>query len=220
MSCPECEKKIRVPEENIGKKVRCPACSAVFAIKAPKTAASAAAPAKPKPAPASPPPPPPPAHTDDDEDNDANPYGVTSEDLTPRCPHCAKELDSENAVICLHCGYNLRSRVRTEQKAVYAPTAGDYFLHLLPGIICVLVIIGLIVLDVICYRNMENWLDGSFLGNKARTPGEKDEWIVRPSMFTLYIVLATGFASYKLGMFAFRRLVLNNRPPEVILRSE
>src|SRR5262249_12001216 len=47
-----------------------------------------------------------PHQDDEDEGIHANPYGVTTLDLTPRCPHCANEMVSEEAIICVYCGYN------------------------------------------------------------------------------------------------------------------
>ena len=53
-----------------------------------------------------------------DDEEDANPYGVTALDTAPRCPDCANEMESEDAIICLHCGYNSRTRVKIEARAV------------------------------------------------------------------------------------------------------
>ena len=43
-----------------------------------------------------------------------NPYGMTFEKLGNRCPDCANELESEEAVVCLHCG-----------SAIYPPSIGQ-----------------------------------------------------------------------------------------------
>jgi predicted Zn finger-like uncharacterized protein len=50
VNCPQCERKLRVPEELLGKKVKCPTCGNTFTAEAGPAGADAA-----------PPPPPPPA---------------------------------------------------------------------------------------------------------------------------------------------------------------
>ena len=82
--------------------------------------------AKPKPKP-----------TDEDEEDDA-PIGVTALDMAPRCPNCANEMESEEAVICLTCGYNTRTRIQVETRAVEDTTSMTWFWWLLPGILCAL----------------------------------------------------------------------------------
>src|SRR5260370_30925975 len=79
VSCPECDKKIKVPEDALGKKIRCKGCDEVFVAKAPgRQAPAKKAPAKsaakaPKPAPRKKP--------ADAEREETNPYGVTDESL-------------------------------------------------------------------------------------------------------------------------------------------
>ena len=73
-----------------------------------------------------------------------NPYAVTKESLKPRCPYCAKELDDDTQVICLHCGYNRRTRERINTAKTMEPTGGEWFIHLLPGIICALVVLTML----------------------------------------------------------------------------
>src|SRR5437763_110466 len=57
---------------------------------------------------------PPPRPKSGDEEDDPNPYDVTDLDLTPRCPHCAGEMESRDAVVCLHCGYNVQTREKAQ----------------------------------------------------------------------------------------------------------
>jgi predicted Zn finger-like uncharacterized protein len=54
INCPQCERKLRVPDNLLGQPVKCPTCGTTF------TAAAAPVEAPPSPAPAPPPPPPPP----------------------------------------------------------------------------------------------------------------------------------------------------------------
>lgn len=161
VSCPNCDKVIRVPAEAVGKRVKCKSCSQVFTVPGedgPKAAKPATAkPAKPapaKPATAKPakarptvveddPPPaanPPMSFADDDEfgDNPNAPkqYGVTKDDLdVPRCPFCAKELEDETARICLNCGYDMDERRRHASRKTYNRTTGDYILWWLPAVV-------------------------------------------------------------------------------------
>src|SRR5687768_16006642 len=95
IECSECGKQLKVRAELEGKKVRCKECGHTFVVKSaaikkaqPKKAAPPA-PAKPT-APAKPSGP----AADEDEYDNPNPYGVTTLDLTPRCPHCAAEFES------------------------------------------------------------------------------------------------------------------------------
>jgi predicted Zn finger-like uncharacterized protein len=64
-SCPDCSRKLRVPDELLGKKVRCPGCKVVFTAAADSAGAPAPPAAPPAPRQAAPPPPrpaaPPPA---------------------------------------------------------------------------------------------------------------------------------------------------------------
>src|SRR5262249_5449663 len=81
VSCPQCQKQIKAPPELEGKKVRCKGCGNTFAIQA-------------RPAPS-------PARKADEEEEDSNPYGIRAEEEEiPRCPICAKEMESKDAVVC------------------------------------------------------------------------------------------------------------------------
>src|SRR5262249_34976814 len=84
----------------------------------------------------------------DDEYENPNPYEVTTLDLTPRCPHCATEFESEDAVICIGCGYNLETREHLKLVKTIENTGADQFLWLLPGVACILGIIFMILLDI------------------------------------------------------------------------
>lgn len=192
VSCPECEKQMKAPPDAEGKKVRCRACGHTFTVKAPR---AKAAPAKAAPAPKPP---------QQDLVADHNPYGVTDVDLTPRCPHCAGEME-EGDVVCLHCGYNTMTRERAATRKVYERTGGDYFLWLLPGIACVLADLLLIAfilflligpLKGIAERNEEAWWNFGI--------GAMRVWGTVISLFCVF------FAT----RFAVKRLILNPVPPE------
>ncbi len=66
VSCPKCQKKLKIEDNVLGKNIKCPGCAAVFATKAPG-AAAAAPPAPVKAAPAAPKKAPPPDDEDEDE---------------------------------------------------------------------------------------------------------------------------------------------------------
>src|SRR5262245_28117899 len=106
VSCPNCQKQIRAPEGARGKKVRCKSCGEIFPLSAPPGAKAPPAPAKAKPKTG--------RARFEDEDDDGNPYDVTTLDLTPRCPACAGEMESEEAIICLSCGYNTMTRQKAQ----------------------------------------------------------------------------------------------------------
>jgi len=65
-------------------------------------------------------------------------YGVTETSLAPRCPHCAYELDPPDAKICLHCGYHMTKRRREARITTLDHTGGDWFLHLMPGVLALI----------------------------------------------------------------------------------
>jgi hypothetical protein len=208
IACPECDKKLTVAAAAVGKKVRCKGCEHVFVVAAP--AAKKAAPAK---APAADPKKKPPdakagkakpakPQVDDDDEENSNPYGVTSLDTAPRCPDCANEME-EGAVICLHCGYNTQTRQQFSTRKVHDTTAGDRILWLLPGILCVLAIILLIVADIFYVTKMQDLVEG--------------EWydFVGGGAFKLWFVIFSLFGMFFAGMFAVKRLLIDNVPPEV-----
>lgn len=206
ISCPKCGKKSNAPTSVVGKKVKCKNCETVFPVKPPKSSVAAAPEAEEK------------IKLDfsdieavdeEDEDGPARSYGVTEgEEGIPRCPHCAGELEEADQVICLHCGYNLRTRAKAEVKTVYENTGSDVFMWLLPGIGCVVAIITLIVVDILCYVNRETWMD--FM--KA----EDGTWYVKPGILPFYVSLFSLMFIIPLGKFAWKRLVVNNKPPEKI----
>src|SRR5262245_53642187 len=99
VACPECQKQIKASAELQGKKVRCKGCGHVFVIGG-ATASKPSAEAKAGPVKVGP-------KASGDED-DAKAYGLSAitDEGIPRCPHCAQEMSSAEAIICLHCGYN------------------------------------------------------------------------------------------------------------------
>jgi hypothetical protein len=200
-ACPECQKAIKAPADLQGKKIRCKACGHIFLIPANSK----------KPAPAAKPAPPAAKPADNygkptfsEEDDDPNPYGLTSESLAARCPHCAQEMDPPEATICLNCGYNTRTRTRHESRKTYETTAGDYFLWWLPGLACILGILALIALDVW-------WV--LYLEDLTKTDPEAFLATSRKA-FMFWAVFLSLFAMTPMARFAFKRLIMNPTPPE------
>ena len=201
ITCPECKTTVKAAAAIEGKKVRCKSCSNVFVATAGKPAAPAKPPANaPKPAPA-----PVPKADDDDDDGDGTPYGLTNTDLTPRCPHCANELASADAKICHHCGYDVMKREQLRTRKIHDTTGGDVFVWLLPGILCAVGVILLIVLDIVYCLKIGDWVDtngwiGATLASRA---------------IKMWLCIISAFLVAGLGRFAIKRLVYDNVPPEI-----
>jgi hypothetical protein len=204
--CPECGKQIKAPENVLGKRVRCKFCQASFtASKGPakgppgkpgKAAQKPAGPAKPS-KPAKP--------VDDDDDDDPNPYGMSEVSLAPRCPECANEME-EGDIICLICGYNTQTRERYKTTKTYDNTIGDQIVWLLPGILCVLVVLGVILFDVWYLMKINDLIEeeASWYLYMWRHHGIKT-WVVIMSLIIIFFT----------GRFAIKRLIINYARPEV-----
>lgn len=200
IACPECSKQLRTPSHLQGKKIRCKACGHTFTAKAgggrDDESGPALARAKTKGDGSKGP------HPDYEADN--NPYAVVDTGLSVRCPHCAGEMESEDAVICLHCGYNRQQRERHQTKKTYETTGMDYFMWLLPGIACaisVLAMIGFIVflilsLKPIVEENKEAW------------------WAFAPKILQVWGTIFSLSVIFFTAKFAIKRLIFNPIPPE------
>jgi DNA-directed RNA polymerase subunit M/transcription elongation factor TFIIS len=235
ITCPECDKQIKLPAEAVGKKIRCKNCEHVFVVKPPaareaiseaKTkppAAPAKKGAKPaKPAPAAKPP-----VDDDDETGPARRgYGITDLDLGIRCPQCAAEMKNEEQVICLNCGYNKVTRERIRTRKVKEVTGSDRFLWLLPGMLAVL---GVLLMIGYCFFHhfalpgimIDNWDDLTTNKGLSRLEALKDDsvgfWqaaVVHPAI-EVWLFVFLAFGAWKAGKFAYKRLVVNPNPPEI-----
>ena len=212
VTCPECDTTIKASAEVAGKKVRCKSCGGVFVAKPAGATKSVAVKSAPKPAAKSTPKPAKeeavkatkPA-ADEDDENDGKAYGLTETDLTPRCPHCANELESADSKVCLHCGYNTETRQQVKTKKVEDVTSLDVFMWLLPGILCVLGVIGLIVWDFLYCLFIENWVDTDIWWGSMICSGALKFWWC----------IASVFFMYALGRFAVRRLIFDRVPPEI-----
>jgi DNA-directed RNA polymerase subunit RPC12/RpoP len=200
ITCPECKKQLKGPAELRGKSVRCKACGKVFAVRTTesgavaKKATGSQAPAKTAPAP-------PPREDEVAKD----PYQLTDIHNSSRCPQCAAEMDSPDAVVCLNCGYNTLSRQRMTTVRAYAHTPLDWIIWLGPASLCALAV--LLLIGLICFL----WIPAGL----EKAAG--DAWWGHLSVQIYGSAFAAG-AAWIAGKYAFRRLVQNTRPPEKLKR--
>lgn len=203
VSCPGCDKRITVPAELQGRKIKCKECTTIIEVPVietkPSRSAKAAAP-PPKAGKAGAAPEKKPAWQDEDEDD--QPYSILKEDeAAARCPHCAQELE-EDAIVCIKCGFNTRTRQRSATRKIIETTSFDYFMWLGPGIGCVVLILFLIGFDYWYCMVLPDLVkngDYEFLSYKA---------------FPLWLIIFSLFGMYYSAKFAFKRLIMNPTPPE------
>jgi hypothetical protein len=228
ITCPSCDEPLKIPSAVLGKKIKCKHCDHAFVVKDPgtKVLTKSAKPAKPakltKPAKteakAAPVPPPPPPEVKKPlwDDEDAKDVSLIAEEDVPRCPHCAKELDPPDAIVCLHCGFNSRTRARAETKKVWAPEFMDWFMHLLPGIIALAIAIGLLTFIGISIANMRDWLTDTILESDEKDASGRKKFYVPPGAFILFIMFLSLPILIPSIKFAFRRLAVEYKPTEQI----
>ena len=195
VSCPECKKQVKATTELQGKKVRCKGCGHIFTIPA---ASAGGKDAKPAPAKVA-------AKPATAEEDDAQAYSVAAvaDDAKPRCPHCAMELESEETVICIHCGYNMRTRQRLATKKTYETTVSDRSAWLMPGFISIGAIFGLIIFDLFFCLALPRILE------------KNDDWNwITAGGVRLWVVIFSIAGMLFLGKFAYQRLIVEPNPPE------
>jgi hypothetical protein len=224
MKCPECDEPLRIPPSVFGKKIKCKFCQHAFVVKDPNPASKnkpgkPAKPGKPedKPLAASPPPPPEPKKsTSWDDDEDAADVNLIEEEDVARCPHCAKELEPPEATVCIHCGFNNRTRHKAETKTVWAPDAMDWFQHLLPGLLALALMISAIVLDIISIMKMREWLTGTFLESDDTDASGRKKMYVAPGAFIFLIIFLSLAIIIPCAKYAFKRLAIEYRPTDQV----
>ena len=225
LSCPNCQQQIKAPQEAAGKQVRCKACGEVFTAQAApgKTKPVAkAAPAKKPGAKAAGKP-----KKDEvyDEWSDRNPYDVTEQDHVFRCPHCAGEMESEDAVVCLHCGYNTQTRVKGQTLRVIKTTFPEWVAWLGPGILCVLMLVPLGLAHVYLwgarFPTPVKWMPTLEFAPAPETTfshpeveGSKEGPLVDGMLWArIWGSVFSAAFMYGCAWFAVRRLVMNPKPP-------
>ena len=241
ISCPKCQKLMKVPEEAVGKRVRCKACEQVFTIPdehGPKATAKPAV-AKPLPAdmqkkqatakplakPKEEEPPPPPANSpigfaDDDED-DGKDYGVTEDDHdVPRCPRCAKDLDPPDTKVCMECGFDLVKRLRHRTKKVYATTGGDIFLYWLPAIIWIIVLLNGLGCVIYGWLMMTKiWTENELLlADDKNALTDKKQFLVDPNACNVCLSVML-LAMFGFGLPVIVKRIKQPKPMEIEKRK-
>jgi hypothetical protein len=245
IACPNCDKPLKVPDTVFGKKIKCKYCEQAFVVRDPDAderprGKPAVKPSKPggagvraKKPPADPQKAevkkeepkkeePKPASTykfEDDDDDGAKPtpLQVIDEGVDiPRCPHCAKELDPPDARVCIHCGFNTLTRVKAETKKVWEPDANDWINHLGPGILALVISIAILVLNVVVYVNMRDWMTGTFLMKDDKGPDGETAFFVKPGAFITFVYAADIMPFLACTRFAIKRLCIEYQPTEKI----
>lgn len=216
ITCPDCQHQMTVPESVRGKKIRCKNCQEVVAVPAGKPAGPAKSTAKIAPA------------TLTEEEDAKLAFGVQEMSLAPRCPHCAYELEPPDAIVCLHCGYNMVKRGRIPRIVTLDHTGGDWFKWLLPGVASLLgffaIIAGLFYFHYyLPYDVLARWQQAVDAGKGDRfaiVDKAMDEsylaLMFHPGIETWFVVIGL-VAMWKCIKFAFKRLILNYTPPEKII---
>lgn len=212
--CPKCDEKFKTKDGQEGKKIRCPHCERAFVLEERITAKAGKA-SKPAPAPAPPPiplvetpkpPPPEPAKSPfDDEDTGPNKYDVTHTELQALCPNCARPLKSDRDIICTFCGYNTQTREMGKTEKLIEHTAGEHFMYLLPGLICV----GFILMQTIGILFYCLVLPYTIASDSWMTYTDHES-------MRMWTVIISLFDIWPAGIFAFNRLVLNPTPPKKV----
>jgi hypothetical protein len=191
-TCPHCEKRIKGREELVGRKVRCPGCQQSFVAQAGGNGSAAAA--KPKPAPAKAPAP---------EPVEDPLYGMEGIDTRARCPNCAELMVGEEAIVCIHCGYNTLTRTYGKTKKVFGHSRAEIMQHLFPAICFAGIFVALILVVLFYNTIVPPW----FLGTRS-------EWVASEALRMWSAMLITG-ALWMLGMMAYRTFALRPLPEEV-----
>jgi DNA-directed RNA polymerase subunit M/transcription elongation factor TFIIS len=217
ISCPSCNKNMVGPAAAQGKKIKCKACNHVFVARgeestdpvakgATKSTAKAPAP-KGKAQPGQPKPEVDKNRLLDPEDVDPG-KGYGCEEAPPesvaRCPQCAYEMESEEAIVCLTCGYNLLTRTRLHMKKVYETSFMDWVFWLTPSISSTIFCISCLLFAVFLWTGLKWWFG--------------DWWFCSFPLQVWFSVFALAGAWYS-AKFAFKRFVYEFRPPENVKKQ-
>ena len=93
------------------------------------------------------------------------------------------------------------------------------FLWLLPGILCVLTIIGLAVWYFVFWTHIEGWMEDSWFEDEKGPPTTYMAGL-GPGFCRLYLALLTRPCTSPCSGSPSKRLIKNNRPPERKIREE
>ena len=143
----------------------------------------------------------------DPEDTDPGKgYGFeeAAPDSVARCPQCAYELESAEAIVCLTCGYNLLTRTRLHMKKTYETNFMDWVYWLTPSIAATIGCFLSVSFGIFLWTYLKWWWG--------------DWWFSHFSIQIWFTVFAIGGAWYS-GKFAFERLVYEFHPPEKVKKQ-
>jgi DNA-directed RNA polymerase subunit RPC12/RpoP len=199
--CPSCKKSFKGRAELIGKRILCPGCKHPFVVPAAKAPAVPVSAGKKADA-AAPSAPPPLSFKEEEEDNVK--YTLGDVDESHRCPNCANAMESEDAIVCLHCGYNTQTRTWGQTKKVVERKWMDWFWWHFPAYSALSVIIGkvtgaLYYCLVMPYTVQEDSWTAFFVDHESTRL-----WVV---IFGLFTIWAEGWMVYW-------RLIIHPAPPE------
>ncbi|GEM_PF-2815986 len=208
ITCPACTKKFKGKDGLEGKRIKCPLCATPFVVTSEQIKAGAPAGAKDGP----------PIKMKEDkpaaamkhqrvswnkEDEDSTGYKLGQFDLRARCPNCANLMESEEAIICVYCGYNLQTRTWGSTKRTTSVTGGQHFLHLLPGLLYFVLLITFVVGILFFCLELPPLIVGTWAS------------IFDHESLRMWIIgLALGFM-WLFGLLTVKRLVLNPKPQEI-----
>jgi hypothetical protein len=206
VACPFCDKQFRIQAKSLGAKLRCKGCEQIFTAEA--------VPSK-NPSPRSPKPVPPagkktespPKKNADDEEEEGGAYGAIQEQEPPRCPNCVQELESENQVICLNCGFNNKTRTLNRVKKVQHKDFVDYLKWHAYPIVCTIIFIITAVLLILYYVRYRQWA----IDNRAE---DTVAWLLSNQVSQIYIWVAALTIFWKCGKPAVTRFIFHPHPPE------
>ena len=216
IACPECAKQVKVSDEHVGKKIQCKGCGEIY----PGAGAGAPRrrPARPRPPPtrrrrgrkatqAAPPRAVPPPKTAPNRRSKMTTRtsirpGRDQRHICRAARSAPRRWSRSRRAICLECGYNTRKRQRPEVKQIYAPTGGEIFLWLLPGILTVLTMIGMVVWYLFFWDLIE--VAGGQLVRGRKGPAATYIAAASPGFFRLYHALLIVFMWVPLIRFSLQ----------------
>lgn len=126
--------------------------------------------------------------------------------VVPRCPQCATEMESEESIICLKCGYNTMTRSMGKMIRSVAHTNYEIFVWWSPGIGAAVVALALALFIAFL------WLGANKMAE--RDPESTIYWICSSFPMQVWGSVIAAFIAYIGGLIAYKRLVKNPWPPE------